>query len=186
MLASRDSGRLLVFCDEDAEIKDPVAALTAHRTGAGPTPGRRSGRTGGRLRRATNAPPCSPCRTWCGSRSGRASCAPTPPRSRPSRWSAQCSETGGRIDRPIAALRFALIASAVWRRTGPGSMLDRAPAAHSAHEHSSRNDQHDDHYERRHARYVGGRAARLVRAGRLCARRSTDLAAGRAVPRSVG
>ena len=38
MLASRDGGRLLVFCDEDAETKDPVAALAAHRAAAGPTP----------------------------------------------------------------------------------------------------------------------------------------------------
>jgi len=30
MIASRDPGRLLVFCDEDAEVKDPVAALSAH------------------------------------------------------------------------------------------------------------------------------------------------------------
>jgi 16S rRNA (uracil1498-N3)-methyltransferase len=36
MLASRDPARLLVFCDEDAETKDPVAALTAARTGHGP------------------------------------------------------------------------------------------------------------------------------------------------------
>jgi 16S rRNA (uracil1498-N3)-methyltransferase len=32
MIAGRDSGRLLVFCDEDAEVKDPVAALVAART----------------------------------------------------------------------------------------------------------------------------------------------------------
>jgi 16S rRNA (uracil1498-N3)-methyltransferase len=38
MLASRDGGRLLVFCDEDAETKDPVAALAAHRTAGSPTP----------------------------------------------------------------------------------------------------------------------------------------------------
>ncbi len=31
MLATRDPARLLVFCDEDAELKDPVAALTAAR-----------------------------------------------------------------------------------------------------------------------------------------------------------
>jgi 16S rRNA (uracil1498-N3)-methyltransferase len=38
MLASRDGSRLLVFCDEDAETKDPVTALAAHRADAGPTP----------------------------------------------------------------------------------------------------------------------------------------------------
>lgn len=31
MIESRETGRLLVFCDEDAEVKDPVAALQAHR-----------------------------------------------------------------------------------------------------------------------------------------------------------
>lgn len=32
MLGSRDAKRLLIFCDEDAEVKDPVAALAAART----------------------------------------------------------------------------------------------------------------------------------------------------------
>ena len=31
MMAARDPARLLVFCDEDAEVKDPVAALAAAR-----------------------------------------------------------------------------------------------------------------------------------------------------------
>jgi 16S rRNA (uracil1498-N3)-methyltransferase len=31
LLAERDPARLLVFCDEDAEVKDPVAALDAAR-----------------------------------------------------------------------------------------------------------------------------------------------------------
>jgi 16S rRNA (uracil1498-N3)-methyltransferase len=31
MLAERDPARLLVFCDEDAEVKDPIAALVAAR-----------------------------------------------------------------------------------------------------------------------------------------------------------
>jgi len=31
MIAARDPSRLLVFCDEDAEVKDPVAALVAAR-----------------------------------------------------------------------------------------------------------------------------------------------------------
>ena len=45
MIAARDPARLLVFCDEDVEVKDPVAALTpaalaaARRdTGTGPLP----------------------------------------------------------------------------------------------------------------------------------------------------
>lgn len=33
LLADFDPARLLVFCDEDAEVKDPVAALAAARTG---------------------------------------------------------------------------------------------------------------------------------------------------------
>ena len=33
-IASADPGRLLVFCDEDAEVKDPVAALAAARPSA--------------------------------------------------------------------------------------------------------------------------------------------------------
>jgi 16S rRNA (uracil1498-N3)-methyltransferase len=35
VIAARDPARLLVFCDEDAEVKDPVAALTAARARAG-------------------------------------------------------------------------------------------------------------------------------------------------------
>jgi 16S rRNA (uracil1498-N3)-methyltransferase len=38
MLAERDPARLLVFCDEDAEVKDPVAALAAARAGADNAP----------------------------------------------------------------------------------------------------------------------------------------------------
>ena len=35
MVAERDAARLLVFCDEDAEVKDPVAALLAARRPGG-------------------------------------------------------------------------------------------------------------------------------------------------------
>jgi len=38
MLAERDPARLLVFCDEDAEVRDPAAALAAARTGADNAP----------------------------------------------------------------------------------------------------------------------------------------------------
>ena len=38
VLAARDPARLLVFCDEDAEVRDPVAALTAGRAPAPPAP----------------------------------------------------------------------------------------------------------------------------------------------------
>ncbi len=36
MVEARDPTRLLVFCDEDAEVKDPVAALAAMRTAVRP------------------------------------------------------------------------------------------------------------------------------------------------------
>lgn len=38
MIAERDPARVLVFCDEDAEVKDPVAALAAVRLGASRPP----------------------------------------------------------------------------------------------------------------------------------------------------
>jgi 16S rRNA (uracil1498-N3)-methyltransferase len=40
MIAERDGARLLVFCDEDAEVRDPMAALSAARpaSGTGPIP----------------------------------------------------------------------------------------------------------------------------------------------------
>jgi 16S rRNA (uracil1498-N3)-methyltransferase len=38
MLAERDPARLLVFCDEDAELKDPIAALAAARDDGRPEP----------------------------------------------------------------------------------------------------------------------------------------------------
>jgi 16S rRNA (uracil1498-N3)-methyltransferase len=39
LIAERDPARLLVFCDEDAEVKDPLAALAEVRgTSAGPPP----------------------------------------------------------------------------------------------------------------------------------------------------
>ena len=40
LIAERDPARLLVFCDEDAELKDPVEALAAARrdAGGGPPP----------------------------------------------------------------------------------------------------------------------------------------------------
>ena len=38
MIAEREAARLLVFCDEDAEVKDPLAALMAARPAAGGPP----------------------------------------------------------------------------------------------------------------------------------------------------
>jgi len=38
MIAGRDPARVLVFCDEAAEVRDPVAALAAARKGAQPPP----------------------------------------------------------------------------------------------------------------------------------------------------
>jgi 16S rRNA (uracil1498-N3)-methyltransferase len=35
MLAEREPERLLIFCDEDADVKDPLAALAAVRPAAG-------------------------------------------------------------------------------------------------------------------------------------------------------
>ena len=80
LLAERDPARLLVFCDEDAEVKDPVAALTAARPRRlGVAPARRAGRPrGGLCRRRTRSAACA-CRMWFASRSARASCAPIPP-----------------------------------------------------------------------------------------------------------
>src|SRR5579883_2056455 len=37
-LAERAPGRLMIFCDEEAEVADPVAALAQHRGTAGPRP----------------------------------------------------------------------------------------------------------------------------------------------------
>src|SRR5262249_19767207 len=49
VLAARDPARLLVFCDEDAEVRNPVAALTAGGAPAPPPPPRLAGpgRAGG-------------------------------------------------------------------------------------------------------------------------------------------
>ncbi len=50
MIAERDPARLLVFCDEDAEAKDPVAALSAARRADGcASAPRRPDRAGRRL-----------------------------------------------------------------------------------------------------------------------------------------
>jgi 16S rRNA (uracil1498-N3)-methyltransferase len=90
-LAARDGARLLVFCDEDAEVKDPVAALA-------PQPVRRrstcwSGRRAGSP--TTSERPSWRSRTPSGWRSDLESCAPIPPRSPPWRWSAPSWATGG-------------------------------------------------------------------------------------------
>ena len=74
-IAALEGDRLLVFCDENAEVADPIAALAARRAAAplpiavligprGDSP-RRRGRCSWHARRA------------CGWRWGRASCAPT-------------------------------------------------------------------------------------------------------------
>jgi 16S rRNA (uracil1498-N3)-methyltransferase len=38
MIAERDRTRLVVFCDEAADVRDPIAALSAKRSGAGAIP----------------------------------------------------------------------------------------------------------------------------------------------------
>ena len=50
VLASFDASRLLVFCDEDAEVKDPVAALTAAARSGYARPSRGAHRSGRRFR----------------------------------------------------------------------------------------------------------------------------------------
>ena len=50
-----EASRLLVFCDEDAEVKDPVAALAAVRDLRGPRPLAVLIGTGGRLHRGGTA-----------------------------------------------------------------------------------------------------------------------------------
>jgi 16S rRNA (uracil1498-N3)-methyltransferase len=74
-IAALKSERLLVFCDEEANGKDPVAALRAQR----PLP---------------SASCCSGAPIWCGCRSVRASFGPTPPRLRGWLWCRPCSATG--------------------------------------------------------------------------------------------
>ena len=95
LLAERDPARLLVFCDEDAEVKDPVAALSAARPRDGAAPAaRRPGRPRRRLCRRRAGGARSDCRMSCGWRSARASCAPIPPRSPRWRWSRPSWATG--------------------------------------------------------------------------------------------
>ena len=55
MIAARDPARLLVFCDEDADVKDPVAALAAPRARAASRCRSPCCRPGRRLRRPTSA-----------------------------------------------------------------------------------------------------------------------------------
>ena len=96
-LAARKPDRLLVFCDEAADVKDPVAVLAARTRGAERDAAadnverrrRRAAagaadRAGGRLRRGGARGAAQADRTSCGCRSVRAFCAPTPRRWR--RW----------------------------------------------------------------------------------------------------
>ena len=100
MLADRDPSRLFVFCDEDAEVKDPIAALAAARDDGRAEPRPLAvlvGPEGGFA--ARSAPRCSRCRTRCASRSVRAFYAPIPPRSPRSLWWEQCLAIGGKSPR---------------------------------------------------------------------------------------
>ena len=122
----RATGRLLVFCDEDAEVKDPVAALAARAPAPGEPAARRADRAGRRLCRGRARRAARDCRTWCGSRSARASCAPTPPRSRRWRWSAPCSATGGEVrslTRPAKNACPPVKSVPEWRRNRNASVL---------------------------------------------------------------
>ena len=130
--------RLLVFCDEAAEVKDPVAALVVrarwrHR---GTAAGERADRSGRRLRRARNVKRCSSCRTPCASRSARVSCAPTRLALRPSPSFRQRSATGVRVAVPRRsrnqnrAAAFSL--ATCWPGIGPvPALLRPTPAGFS-------------------------------------------------------
>ena len=52
MIAEREPSRVLVFCDEAADVKDPVAALAAVRKASGAAAARGADRARGRVRRA--------------------------------------------------------------------------------------------------------------------------------------
>ena len=92
-LAERDPARLLVFCDEDTAVANPVDGACAGAGGPCAPLAVWSGRKAALPR--TSAQRCCNSRTWCGCRSGRASCAPTRRRSRPLPWCRRCSATGG-------------------------------------------------------------------------------------------
>ena len=93
-LAALDENRLLVFCDEDAPLRDPVAALSARAAKRSAAAGG-ADRSRGRLRRRGEGDRCCAGRTCCVSRSARASCAPTPRRSPRSRSCRPCWGIGG-------------------------------------------------------------------------------------------
>ena len=124
VLASRDATRLLVFCDEDAEVRDPVAALAAQRK-AGRT--RRPvdvlvGPEGGFAddeRKALAALP-NVLRLSLGPRILRADTAAVAALA----WSRRCSAIGAE---PRHALRIALSASAVWRRNRTRNRVIQRP-----------------------------------------------------------
>ena len=115
-IAARSPDRLLVFCDEDADVKDPVAALAAARlapssmlpltmanTDAPQPLAVLIGPEGGFAddeRAALLQQPNS-----CGYRSGRGCCAPTPRQWRRWRWSKRCWVTGGDARVPDAVQR---------------------------------------------------------------------------------
>ena len=115
-LAALEPDRLLVFCDEDAPVADPVAgSADAPRNSAAKLavlvgPGRRVHGRGEGARR-------SPATDASASRSDRASCAPTRPRSRRSPSSRRPSATGAEApaDGPPIGRRAGLIAG---RRAG--------------------------------------------------------------------
>ena len=147
LIAEFDPHRLLVFCDEEAEVNDPVAALSQARDArvGGPWRSPSSSVPRGASQR-TNAPRSWNCRMRCGLRSGRAFCAPIPPRSRRSRWWGRCSGIGARC--PKTGPRPALSAPAVWDRIHPPSMLKRR--RHRLNRlrprHDERQNNPDDHH----------------------------------------
>jgi len=120
MIAERDPDRILVFCDEDAAVKDPVAALSTALPDCSAGRARRrlrSRRTRGALPAAQHgtslARPAHPARGHSRGRSARAGrgCA-----------RGLALSNSGRIARTSALM--ALSASRIWRRNVPRGVLN--------------------------------------------------------------
>jgi len=100
MLAARKPERLLAFCDEGADVENPVTALRAARitpssmlplvggTAGGEPMAVLIGPEGGFSEKSVQR--CSISPTSCSCLWGRASCAPTQPPSQRSHWSRPC------------------------------------------------------------------------------------------------
>ncbi len=95
LLAAWPSERLLIFCDEDAEGRDPVAVLqAARREFCHNSTARRSDRAGRRIRAGRTGSPSGAALRSCGCPSVRAFCAPIRPPSPLWRWFRRFSAIG--------------------------------------------------------------------------------------------